>query len=141
MQEYLLLLARCIINRMSKENPMESKKVIVESADNIATSRVFNNHIEPGTVMKKMEHKVVEFGLNEIIKSCPKEFLRTLTERLQEVKFKYNANERELVMVADALVANLKDYVEKKVKNPMTTEEAIEEVRKIILQSQSGAYN
>jgi len=112
----------------------EREKIIVTSAEGIATSRTFSNDAKPGSIMRKMSRESAKLGLNDIIRSCPGDFLPVLTQRLEYIRKKYDADERELVIVADALIENLKAYVKKEVKKPMTPDEAIEEVRKFLAQ-------
>ena len=119
----------------------EGKKIIVNSAGGVSTSPIFRERTRGGALMRQMEGKVKDLRLNEVIERCPKDFLPVLTKRLKEIRVKYNANERELVMVADALVENLKAYVNKEVQNPMTSDEAIEEVRRFLAQQESDTSN
>jgi hypothetical protein len=117
---------------------MESntRKEIVNSADGVAANSIFHNQARPGSVMRRMRQEYMELGLNDIIKRCPEGFLRPLTESLKDVGSRYHANERELTMVADVLVENRNAYIQNDVKNPMTPDEAIAEVRKLLAQQE-----
>jgi hypothetical protein len=112
-------------------------KEIVNSADQVSTSSTFRERADSGSLRDKVEKNHPDINLNQIITSCPKDFLPVLADRLKEIRFKYRANERELALVADALISNLRSYVDKDVRKPMTADEAITEVRLFLAQQES----
>ncbi|HEV7702122.1 MAG TPA: hypothetical protein VGO63_01605 [Candidatus Paceibacterota bacterium] len=112
-------------------------KEIVTSDNEIRTSSTFRNETQPGTLLKKIKHtpEYTDLRLKEIIDNCPKEFSAALLRGIMHVKLNYpDASKRELAIVTEALIENHKAYVERKVKDRMTPEEAIAKVRQLLAQ-------
>lgn len=130
----------CYTKYMNKQEDL-GKKVIVESAEGTPTSATFRQSESPGFLRTKFKENIKELNLDEIIQRCPKDFLPTLVKCIQDIKLQYNSNERELTMVAEALVESRLQYIEGKVKNPITPEEAIKEIHEILTQKESNTFH
>jgi hypothetical protein len=124
---------------MQQEGSIIRRKEIVPSADETPTRAPFRTETRQGAIKWKMRQEYADLKLGDIIRRCPEGYLPSLTESLKDLRIRYNANERELVMVADVLVENRLAYIDSKntkVKTPMTPDEAITAVRQFLAEQE-----